>query len=479
MIPAHIIRSLRSTGCTSWLFAFAVKDFRGILSDERQSDHELRAGDHASILPYNKGATIAFLFFMQEGNVVIVADDGYRDCSLPPRLPQQFDLSDCASVSTTLMTEDSKNGFVLFFSLKPSVTFTPHFDEGAHSQSIKAQDHVDAGLVLVDDALPFKSDECASNVGSCQELEGSFISVDDALGYSGLGFKLLNPAFVDNCVHLKDVDHKQSIKRFNDFICDKMQSLGAKDKGGRIIMVTSAYMHVTIGIPRNKPENIVDDLTLLLDYQIPEPEKSCSISSGVQPRSTTSGIMHRKISVKVSVGDFARLDKGECLSDAAIDFYSCWLRETFPEKCRSVYFASSFFFKKLWIQQKESKQFTEFSYMHKWNAIDIFSFEMIMFPVNLNYHWSLIVLENPAALLQQKGAARCRLLYLDSLSTWDEQISRLFGQWISWMLVMKTSPQGPPKTPKTPENYAVLLLEGVKQVPLLCIPCPFIFRHLT
>jgi hypothetical protein len=205
-----------------------------------------------------------------------------------------------------------------------------------------------------------------------------------------------------------------------------------------------------------------------LDYQILEPEKSCSSALGSAsappPRSKKLNLVHRVI----HVGDFARLDKGECLSEATIDFYSSYLRETEPDKCRGIYFASSFFFKKLWCQQqKDSKDRTDFTYMHKWNSIDIFTFDMVMFPVNLNYHWSLIVLENPSALLLPKGAGRCRLIYLDSLMIWDEQISTLFEQWIAWMCLRKTSYEG------ERTKMLNLYLEGAKQVSFL----PFVHSH--
>jgi hypothetical protein len=103
--------------------------------------------------------------------------------------------------------------------------------------------------------------------------------------------------------------------------------------------------------------------------------------------------------------------------------------------------------------------------MQKWNSIDIFSFKMVMFPVHLNYHWSLIVLENPVALLQPKGSGRCRLLYPDSLRTWDSQISQLFTQWITWMRMQHTASPLTPASKLTPlTNFAVAMLDGPKQV---------------
>lgn len=84
---------------------------------------------------------------------------------------------------------------------------------------------------------------------------------------------------------------------------------------------------------------------------------------------------------------------------------------------------------------------------------------MVMFPVNLKYHWSLIVLENPAALLQPKGSWRCRLLYSDSLKTWDDQISQLFTQWITWMRMRAASPE----SELAPfENFVIAMLDGPK-----------------
>jgi hypothetical protein len=421
-IPANIIQSLKKIGNEEWRFAYPVKDFRGVLVDELHDDSD--AGDHFPVLPRSRNGNIAFLFFTQDGDVVIVPDDGPRDASLPARSPQSFSLSKCASVCTTLNTEaeaDSKNEFVLFFAFKPKETFAPLFD--SHSA----------------------------------------LGVDDTKTFSGLGFKLINPVFVDSQTHLKEADSRPNVKRFQEFIRDHFHPSGIKDKTPRIINVTNSLTHVTVGIPRQKPSNLVEDSTELLDYQILEPEKSCSTalgSSSVTPPKPK--LVHRV----VSVGDFARLDKGECLSDATIDFYSSYLKETEPHKCRGIYFVSSFFFKKLWCQQqKDSKDRTDFTYMHTWNSIDIFTFDMVMFPVNLNYHWTLIVLENPSALLLPKGAGRCRLIYLDSLMNWDEQISTLFEQWIEWMCLRKTSYEG--------ERTKMLNLEGAKQVSFL----PFVHSH--
>jgi hypothetical protein len=326
-------------------------------------------------------------------------------------------------------------------------------------------------ILLVDDAASadnakasFSFDSSMGDTLHIPEAENSVLSVDDAKTFSGLGFKLINPVFVDSRAHLKVADSRPNVKRFQEFISDHFHPSGIKDKTPRIINVTNSLTHVTVGIPRLKPSNLVEDSTELLDYQILEPEKSCSSahcsSSAPPPSSKKPNLVHRVI----SVGDFARLDKGECLSDATIDFYSSYLRETEPDKCRGIYFASSFFFKKLWCQQqKDSKDRTDFSYMHKWNSIDIVTFDMVMFPVNLNYHWSLIVLENPSALLLPKGAGRCRLIYLDSLEIWDEQISTLFEQWIAWMCLRKPSVEG------ERTKIKILYLEGVKQVSFL--PC--------
>jgi hypothetical protein len=470
MIPLNIVQSFRSFCHEAWVFAYPVKDCRGILHDELSSDPE--AGDYASILPYNKGAVIAFLFFTRNGDVVLVPEDGHRDFSLPARSPEKFCLADCASVITTLNTEektDSKNEFVLFFAFKPSARFTPHFDSSSKSAPDEQPLEDDDGVVLVDDvasaghagSTPF-APVFSSSLGDTLPLDdtqNSIISVDDAKSFSSVGFKVQNPVFVDNCASLRETDFTLNVKRFNDFICSIIQSPGSS-RVGRVLNATSAFTHVTIGIPRGKPSQIVEDPTELLDYKIPEPEKSfCATNDSTSTsslRSKKTTFVHRVI----SVGDFARLDKGECLSDATIDFYSSWLRETHPDKCRGVYFASSFFFKKLWSQQRDSKESTDFSYMHKWNSIDIFTFDRVMFPVNLNYHWSLIVLENPCALLQPKGAGRCRLLYMDSLKTWDQQISQLFSCWITWMHMRQTE-----RGELTPlVNFATIMLEGKKQV---------------
>ncbi len=466
MIPQNIVQSFRSICGKDWMFAYPVKDCRGIISNENHSQKE--AGDHCAILPYNKGSTVAYLFFTSNGDVIIVPEDGQRNYSLPRRNPQKFSLLDCASVITTLNTEektDTKNEFQLIFSLKPHATFTPLFDADSKSQTGQQED--DDSVVLVDDAAsaddrPHASVafEACSTMGDTlrfQDPDSSVINVDDAKSYSSIGFKLQNPVFVDGRPSLKELEFTHNVKRFNEFIWKHIQSQ-ADSRAGRVMNATSAYTHVTIGIPRSKPSNIVEDPTELLDYQVPEPEKTCSAAldaCGAPPaRSKKSSVVHRVI----SVGDFARLDKGECLSDATIDFYSSWLRQTYPVKCRGIYFASSFFFKKLWSQQKDSKGQTDFSYMQKWNSIDIFTFDKVMFPVNLNYHWSLIVLENPAALLsQQKG---CRLLYFDSLLTWDINVSELFFQWICWMHMRKTDPQGELK----PLLISRFSLEGKKQV---------------
>ena len=476
MIPENVIESFKSVCKQTWLFAYPVKDSRGILSEESHAGSE--AGDHFPIIPFDKNRSVAFLFFMQNGDVFIVPDDGPRDFSLPARSPQKFSLVDCASVITTLNSEeksDAKNEFVIFFALKPNVAFTARFEICSKSPRDTHVQDDDDGVVLVDDApssahqqgasYSFDSTATLGDTMVIQDTESSFISVDDAKSFSGLGFKLMNPVFVDNRKSLLELDCRASVKRFSEFICEQIRPSGAKDSGARFSNVTSAFTHVMFGLPRAKPAQIVEDPTELLDYQIPEPEKS---SSGALDPSSAASIRSKKVSLVhkvISVGDFARLDKDECLSDATIDFYSSWLRQTYPDKCRGIYFASSFFFKKLWSQLKDSKDRTDFSYMQKWNSIDIFSFKMVMFPVHLNYHWSLIVLENPVALLQPKGSGRCRLLYPDSLRTWDSQISQLFTQWITWMRMQHTASPLTPASKLTPlTNFAVAMLDGPKQV---------------
>ena len=470
MIPENIIQSLKSVCKQTWLFAYPVKDSRVISSEEYHAGSE--AGYHFPIIPCDKNRSVAFLFFMQNGDVFIVPDDGPRDFSLPARLPQKFSLVDCASVITTLNSEeksDAKNEFVIFFALKPNVACTARFEICSKSPRNTHMQDDDDGVVLVDDApssahqqgasYSFDSTATLGDTMVIQDTESSFISVDDAKSFSGLGFKLINPVFVDNCKSLHELDCRASIKRFSEFICEQIRPSGAKDSGARFSNVTSAFTHVMFGLPRAKPAQIVDDPTELLDYQILEPQIS---SSGALDPSSAASIRSKKVHKVISIGDFARLNKGECLSDAIIDFYSSWLRQTYPDKCRGIYFASSFFFKKLWSQLKDSNDRTNFSYMHKWNSFDIFSFNMVMFPVNLNYHWSLIVLENPVALLQPQGSGRCRLLYLDSLRIWDSQIWQLFTQWIIWMRMQHTASPASELTPLP--NFAVAILVGPKQV---------------
>lgn len=471
MIPQNVVKSFTSSSGKEWMFAYPVKDCRGIVSNQSQFDPE--AGDHCAILPYSKGSAVAYLFFTRNGDVVVVPEDGQRDFSLRARCPQKFSLVDCASVITTLNTEektDSKNEFQLVFFLKPHAAFTPLFD--LDSKSDDQQELDDDGVVLVDDVtsgintphtpVDFGSSSTLGDTLCLQDTDTSVINVDDAKSFSSVGFKLQNPVFVDGCPSLKESEFTHNVKRFNEFIWNHIRTHETGRTGG-VINVTSAYTHVLIGIPRTKPSNIVEDSTELLDYQVPEPEKSFSAASessyAPPSRPKKSSTVHRVI----SVGDFARLDKGECLSDATIDFYSSWLRQTHPDKCRGIYFASSFFFKKLWSQQKDSQCHKDFSYMQKWNSIDIFTFDKVMFPVNLNYHWSLIVLENPGALLSQNG--RCRLLYFDSLLTWDVAISQLFTAWICWMHMRKTNPHGEVK----PLLICNLSLEGKRQVIIIVL----------
>ncbi len=164
-----------------------------------------------------------------------------------------------------------------------------------------------------------------------QDTESSFIRVDDAKSFSALGFKLIHPVFVDNRVSLQESDCRASVKRFSEFICEQIRPSGAKDSGARFSNVTSAFTHVMFGLPHSKPAHIAEDPTELLDYQIPEPEKlnlgALDPLSAASLRSKKVRLVHRVI----SVGDFARLDEGECRSDATIDFYSSRLRQTKPE----------------------------------------------------------------------------------------------------------------------------------------------------
>jgi hypothetical protein len=95
MIPENIIQSLKSVCNQAWLFAYPVKDSRGILSEKSHAGSE--AGDHFPVITKSslaktkakqndKNRSVAFLFFMQNGDMFIVPDDGPRDFFLCRRV---------------------------------------------------------------------------------------------------------------------------------------------------------------------------------------------------------------------------------------------------------------------------------------------------------------------------------------------------------------------------------------------------------
>lgn len=98
--------------------------------------------------------------------------------------------------------------------------------------------------------------------------------------------------------------------------------------------------------------------------------------------------------ITITVGDLKRLDPGQLLNDNLIDFGIKQMLSDIPTDRRSkVHAFSCFFFTKL-IEVNDAKQ--AHALVARWTKnVDIFDMDYILVPINMNLHWSLLVIVKP------------------------------------------------------------------------------------
>jgi hypothetical protein len=117
-------------------------------------------------------------------------------------------------------------------------------------------------------------------------------------------------------------------------------------------------------------------------------------------------------SVLVTLKDLEHLRVGEFLNDTIIDFYLKYLMLDTVPRCqmtKKFYCYSSFFYKKLLSTDRDKALL--------WTRnVPIFDMDYLFLPININLHWSLVVIVSPGLLSQNlSGHMGCRIEYFDSL----------------------------------------------------------------
>ena len=104
----------------------------------------------------------------------------------------------------------------------------------------------------------------------------------------------------------------------------------------------------------------------------------------------------------VEFSDLERLDEGEFLNDNLISFYLRFLEQDLhehrPDIAKRVYFFNTFFFATLTNTHKGRKSFN-YDGVQKWTrAVDLFTYDYIVVPINESSHWYLAIICNLPAL---------------------------------------------------------------------------------
>ena len=100
--------------------------------------------------------------------------------------------------------------------------------------------------------------------------------------------------------------------------------------------------------------------------------------------------------------DLERLDEGEFLNDTLVTFYIRYLEyqmeQQNPDLAKRIYFFSTFFYERLSSTLKEKKE-VNYEAVQKWTrAVDIFTYEYVVVPINEQAHWYLAIICNLPAL---------------------------------------------------------------------------------
>ncbi|XP_057854153.2 uncharacterized protein LOC131064145 isoform X1 [Cryptomeria japonica] len=128
--------------------------------------------------------------------------------------------------------------------------------------------------------------------------------------------------------------------------------------------------------------------------------------------------------VAISGRDIVLLQPETFINDTLIDFYIKYLQSTISyEKRDACHFFNSFFFRKLADLDKapdtEVVNRQAFQRVRKWTRrVNLFEKDYIFIPVNYSLHWSLIVICNPGAVLEDENHSKTPcILHMDSLGS--------------------------------------------------------------
>lgn len=128
--------------------------------------------------------------------------------------------------------------------------------------------------------------------------------------------------------------------------------------------------------------------------------------------------------VAISGRDIVLLQPETFINDTLIDFYIKYLQSTIShEKREACHFFNSFFFRKLADLDKapdtEVVNRQAFQRVRKWTRrVNLFEKDYIFIPVNYSLHWSLIVICNPGAVLEDDNRLKTPcILHMDSLGS--------------------------------------------------------------
>lgn len=107
---------------------------------------------------------------------------------------------------------------------------------------------------------------------------------------------------------------------------------------------------------------------------------------------------------EITADDIPRLDDDEFLNDSLINFWLRKLELAHPEREKSVYFFNTFFFDTL--SGKNSRDGRKgFSYdaVKRWTKkVDLFSYDYVLVPVNLSFHWFIAIVCNLRSISRSK-----------------------------------------------------------------------------
>ncbi|KAL6607710.1 cysteine proteinase [Neocallimastix sp. 'constans'] len=110
-------------------------------------------------------------------------------------------------------------------------------------------------------------------------------------------------------------------------------------------------------------------------------------------------------SVIITTEDVERLKSNFFLNDSIIEFYLKYLYNHLPPTSKEKFhFINSFFFEQISRLSKKEKTPKEiYQSIKKWTSkVDLFKKRYLMIPINKDYHWHMLVIFNPGALLNEK-----------------------------------------------------------------------------